>query len=158
MTMRNAVLASILCIAASGATAAVCMEDKLDIRMSGSVTRFAVEIADTVEERATGLMNREFMGQFSGMLFVYDRPQSVTFWMKDTLIPLDLLFVDESGVVQRIHENAIPLDLTGLPGGNQIQYVLEINGGMSELLGLKVGAQIRHPDIQNDLAIWPCTK
>lgn len=141
---------------ASGAFAGVCSVDSLDIKSGANSSRFTVEIADNNEERATGLMNREYMGQFAGMLFVYDRPQQVSFWMKNTLIPLDMLFIDETGVVLRIHENAIPLDLTGIPGGDRIQYVFEINGGVASMLDIEVGAQIRHPSIDNDLAIWPC--
>ncbi len=143
-------------LTASAAFAADCDLNQIDIKSDGNITRFAVEIADTAATRATGLMDREYMGQFAAMLFVYDHPQQVSFWMKNTLIPLDMLFIDESGVVLRIHENAIPHDLTGIPGGNRIQYVLEINGGLASALNITAGAQVKHPQIANDLAIWPC--
>ena len=158
MNQSALAITGLVCVLAGNVSADVCKPDLLDIKSGGDVSRFSVEIADTYEERAIGLMNRPHMGQFAGMLFVYDRPQQVSFWMKNTLIPLDMLFIDESGIVTRIHENAIPHDRTGIPGGNRIQYVFEVNGGMVDLLDIEVGAQIRHPDISNGLAIWPCSE
>jgi len=133
-----------------------CSEDRAEIRGDFGSVRFRVLIADTPQERAQGLMNVEIMPRMSGMLFVYERPQSVSFWMENTLIPLDMIFVDETGLVQRIHENAVPLDRTPIPGGDDIQYVLEINGGLSETFGLSAGDQLRHPSIAQDTAVWPC--
>ena len=111
---------------------------------------------DTAEGRAQGLMNRESLGRFSGMLFVYDTPQPVAFWMENTLIPLDMLFFDETGALRRIHENAVPLDRTPIPGGDDIRFVLEINGGLARTLGIEEGAELRHPAIDQTLAAWPC--
>lgn len=122
----------------------------------GSV-RFRVAIADTPQERAQGLMHVPQMPRMAGMLFVYERPQSVSFWMENTLIPLDMIFADETGLVRRIHENAVPMDRTPIPGGDGIQYVLEINGGMAAALGLSEGDQMRHPAIAQEIAAWPCT-
>jgi uncharacterized membrane protein (UPF0127 family) len=116
----------------------------------------SVDIADTPELRSRGLMFVENMPAMHGMLFVYDREQPVSFWMKNTLIPLDMIFADSSGVVQRVHENAIPGDLTGIPGGSEIQFVLEINAGMSDRLGIDAGTEMRHPSISDDTAAWPC--
>jgi hypothetical protein len=76
--------------------------------------------------------------------------------MKNTLIPLDMVFADGAGVVQRVHENAIPGDLTGIPGGANIQFVLEINGGMADRLGIGVGSEMRHPAIPDEVAVWSC--
>ena len=89
------------------------------------------------------------------MLFVYDAPQRVSFWMQNTLIPLDMIFMDETGTVTRIHENAVPLDRTSIPGGDAVQFVLEINGGMSDTLGIDEGSEMRHPAVDPDLAAWP---
>jgi uncharacterized membrane protein (UPF0127 family) len=118
--------------------------------------RFRVSVADTPQERAQGLMHVPEMPRMTGMLFVYERPQAVSFWMENTLIPLDMIFADATGTVQRIHANAIPLDRTPIPGGEDIQYVLEINGGMADQLGLSAGDEMRHPSIGQDLASWPC--
>ena len=89
------------------------------------------------------------------MLFVYDAPQIATFWMRNTLIPLDMIFADETGVVTHVHENAVPLDETTINGGENVQYVLEINGGLAGRLGIEPGTQLRHPSIGN-LAAWSC--
>ncbi len=89
------------------------------------------------------------------MLFVYERPQRAVFWMRNTLIPLDLIFMDSTGTVTRIHENAIPLDLTGIEGGEAVQFVLEINGGLARRLGIAEGSALRHPAIGEDAA-WAC--
>jgi len=116
---------------------------------------FNVAVADSIAERSRGLMFVESMGTMEGMLFVYRVPQSVSFWMRNTLIPLDMIFVDKDGVVRNIHSMAQPLDETPIYGGEGIKFVLEINGGMAERLGLAVGDQMQHPQFGAD-AIWPC--
>lgn len=153
--MRVLHLAMAACVFA-GAAAAECSEGRLELRGDWGTARFRVEIADTVEDRAQGLMHREHMASAAGMLFIYDHPQRVSFWMENTLIPLDMIFMDETGTVQHIHENAVPLDRTPIPGGNDIQYVLEINGGMTETLGITEGSEMRHPRVDQTLAAWPC--
>ena len=133
-----------------------CQIDQVDLRGPWGQARFNVEIADTLNERNQGLMNRPEMARNSGMLFVYDRPQPVAFWMRNTLIPLDMIFLDRTGTVQKVHANAVPLDETGIPGGDDIQYVLEINGGLAALYGIEAGSQLRHPAIPANTAVWPC--
>lgn len=134
-----------------------CLPGGIDVRDGATTVRFAVEVVDTAPTRAQGLMNRPSLPQFSAMLFVYERPQTVGFWMRNTLIPLDMLFADATGTVQRIHENAAPLSEETIPGGDNIQYVLEINGGLARQLGLSKGAELRHPAIPAAIAAWPCT-
>lgn len=141
---------------ASPVAAGDCAENRVDLRGPAGQARFSVEIAATPSERATGLMNRERMGASRGMLFVYDRPQRVSFWMENTLIPLDMIFIGPDGVVRRVHENARPLDRTTVPSGEDIQYVLEINGGLARRLGIVPGSALRHPSIDPALAAWPC--
>ncbi|MEO0678181.1 MAG: DUF192 domain-containing protein [Pseudomonadota bacterium] len=138
------------------AALAACSENTLIIKDSDSEARFRVDVADDDRERAQGLMFVEEMPVSAGMLFVYDAPQPVSFWMENTLIPLDMLFIEGDGTVARIHENAVPLDRTAIPGGDDIQFVLEINGGLSRLLGLEVGAVIQHPSVPQDIAAFPC--
>lgn len=92
------------------------------------------------------------------MLFAYERPQRAVFWMKNTLIPLDMIFLDQSGVVTHVHENAIPHDETGIDGGEGVQYVLEINGGLARQLGIAVGSELRHPVLDPTVAVWPCAE
>ena len=101
-------------------------------------------------------MHRESMPQLSGMLFVYSRPQSLAFWMRNTLIPLDMIFVDPKGTIAKIHENAIPLDETAIEGGDGLTHVLEINGGLSKGFGIKAGDVLQHPSFDQDDAAWPC--
>ena len=145
----------LISVASAGVAHSACSEDRVDLRGPFGQARFSVEVADDARERGVGLMNREEMATGAGMLFVYDRPQPVSFWMRNTLIPLDMIFMNESGRVTRIHENAVPLDETSIPGGDDVQFVLEINGGLSKRLGIEVGSELRHPAI-GDSAAWPC--
>ena len=136
---------------------AVCAEDRLTIVGDFGQATFSIDVADDPQERARGLMFVEQMPTLSGMLFVYERPQSVSFWMKNTLIPLDMLFASPDGEILRIHENAIPGDLTPIPGGEGIQMVLEVNGGLSSRLGVHEGAVMQHPSFGPN-AILPCVE
>ncbi|NNE52078.1 MAG: DUF192 domain-containing protein [Sulfitobacter sp.] len=145
-----------LCAALPALADVVCREDTIHLRGDWGTARFSVEIADDPAEQARGLMFREEMSAGAGMLFVYDRPQRASFWMRNTLIPLDMIFVDETGVVQRIHQNAIPLDETPINGGEAVLAVLEINGGMAARLGIAVGSEMRHPAFDPEAAAWPC--
>ncbi len=157
---RGGVMAAVfaLCVGAllpQFVTAAECRSDEVLLRWTGGTARFAVEIADDAGERAQGLMFRETMPRGAGMLFVYDRPQPVAFWMKNTLIPLDMIFVGPDGVVRHVHSNAIPGDETAIPGGPGILAVLEINGGLARAMGIAPGTQMRHPAF-GAAAVWPC--
>jgi uncharacterized membrane protein (UPF0127 family) len=135
---------------------AACREDQVELRGDWGQARFTVEIADDAGEQAQGLMHRKSMPTSAGMLFVYDRPSSLSFWMRNTLIPLDMLFIDPAGVVQHIHHNATPLDETAIFGGDGLLSVLEINGGLAERMGISVGSQLRHPAFENYQPAWPC--
>ncbi len=134
---------------------ALCAEDMVSIVGEFGQANFTVDVADDAAERARGLMFVDQMPTLTGMLFVYERPQAVSFWMKNTLIPLDMLFTSPTGEILRIHENAIPGDLTPIPGGDGVQMVLEINGGLSTRLGIRAGDVMQHPSFGED-AILPC--
>ena len=138
------------------AWAAGCRADTVYLKGGWGQVRFKVELADSAAERAQGLMNRTALANSAGVLIVYPHPQAVAFWMRNTLIPLDMLFIDEAGRVQHIHENAIPLDETPIPGGDDIRYVLEVNAGVLRQLGLTTGSVMRHPAVPSNLAVWPC--
>jgi uncharacterized membrane protein (UPF0127 family) len=140
------------------AMAAVCAPDQLDLRWEGGQAHLSVEIADDAAERAKGLMFREKMSASAGMLFIYDKPQQVAFWMKNTLIPLDMLFIGADGVVRSVHDMAVPGDETPIPGGSDIQYVLEISGGLAKRMGLEAGAEMRHPALAQETARWSCAQ
>jgi uncharacterized membrane protein (UPF0127 family) len=149
-----ALAAALLLLA--GPAAAQCAPGHVDVRSGDTVVRFAVTVADTDETRARGLMFVESMGRFEGMLFVYDAPQTATFWMENTPLPLDMLFFDGSGTLARVHANAEPFSRDIIFGGEAIRYVLEINGGQAAALGIAPGAEIRHPALDQDDAAWPC--
>lgn len=134
---------------------AACSDTTVQLRGDWGEARFTVEVADDNAERALGLMHRESLARSAGMLFVYERPHRAGFWMKNTLIPLDILFADSAGVVKRIAPMAEPLSEKLILGGNGIQYVLEINGGLAEAMGIAEGTELRHPAIGPDAA-WPC--
>lgn len=152
---RPRALVFIALVGMTGSAFAECAIDRVDLRGDWGQARFTVEVADDAQERSLGLMHRESMARSAGMLFAYDTPQFVAFWMRNTLIPLDMIFMDATGVVQRVHENAIPLDETSIEGGEGIQYVLEINGGLAGRLGIAPGTILRSPAI-GEGAAWPC--
>ena len=153
MGIRSLTLAIAALLAAGQASA--CRDDRVSLRGDWGQAQFAVEVADDWAEQRQGLMHRSEMPKSAGMLFVYDRPGPVAFWMRNTLIPLDMIFADAAGVVQKVHAMAIPLDETSIPGGSNIQYVLEINGGLADAMGIVAGSQMQHPAI-GEAAAWPC--
>lgn len=140
----------------AGPSSAACLPDAVELRGPEGKARFTVEVADDGAERAQGLMFRESMPTGAGMLFVYDAPQRASFWMKNTLIPLDMIFADPAGRVTRVHSNAVPGDTSPINGGDGVQYVLEINGGLAARMGIAAGWELRHPAIVQSGAVWPC--
>lgn len=149
-------LALAAALAAGAAAASDCSVDVADLRAGATEVRFRIEVADDEAERNQGLMFREAMPRFEGMLFVYEREQPVSFWMKNTLIPLDMLFFDATGRLTHVHENAVPGDLTPIPSEGPAQFVLEINGGAARALGIGPGAELRHPAVAPATATWSC--
>jgi uncharacterized membrane protein (UPF0127 family) len=146
-----------LMILPAGGAMAQCAPDRVDVRgAGGGMATFAVELADDVQERSQGLMFRESMAADAGMLFVYPAPQRAMFWMKNTLIPLDMIFVGENGKVLTVHEGAVPHDETPIDGGQGVKLVLELNAGVARSAGITPGAELRHPAVDNALAVWPC--
>lgn len=135
---------------------AACSADTVWIQGDFGKARFAVEVADDPQERATGLMHRPRLASAAGMLFVYPHPQSLSFWMRNTLIELDILFVDPTGVIRYIHHRAQPLSETAIRGGDGLTHVLEINGGLSRLMGIEIGDRLQHPSFDQSIASWPC--
>ncbi|GGG07154.1 hypothetical protein GCM10011344_04580 [Dokdonia pacifica] len=103
------------------------------------IKTIAVEFAEDDYERETGLMHRSSMKPLQGMLFIQDVERIQNFYMKNTLIPLDLIFIDSNKKVVSFAENAKPLDLTSLSSQVPAKYVLEINGGLSEEWVIEIG-------------------
>jgi uncharacterized protein len=146
-------------VLASAAAAEDCRPETVALRgPDGAGMRFRVELADDAAERSNGLMFREHMAASAGMLFVYEKPQRAIYWMKNTLIPLDMVFMDQTGVVTHVHSGAVPQDETPIDGGDGVRAVLEINGGLAARLGIGPGYQMRHPALDQSLAVWPCSE
>ena len=141
----------------ANAAIAGCHLNSVELRGPWEQARFSVELVDTAETRARGLMFRETLPTSSGMLFVYPHPGPAGFWMKNTLIPLDMLFIAADGTVESIHHDAIPHDLTPIDSLGSVKMVLEINGGLARRMGLTPGSQMRHPLLDQTGAIWPCS-
>lgn len=111
--------------------------------------RFDIEIVTTVQDMARGLMHRTEMAEDAGMLFDFSGEEvERAFWMKNTLIPLDILFIKNDGTIHHIHENAIPHDLTSVPSRGPVGAVLELNGGIASKLGLQKGDKLLHQVFQ----------
>ncbi|MDO5605178.1 MAG: DUF192 domain-containing protein [Paracoccus sp. (in: a-proteobacteria)] len=137
-----------------------CRDDLAIFPAAGAT--FQVEIADTPEARARGLMLREALRPESGMLFIYEQPQPASFWMKNTLIALDIIFMDETGTIRHIHPGAIPYDLTPIPGARpgdpapERLMVLEIAAGEAARSGLDEGMAMAHPRLPAGRAALDC--
>jgi uncharacterized membrane protein (UPF0127 family) len=114
----------------------------LTIRSGSREHRFTVEVARTPDEQAQGLMNRQALAPDRGMLFPYEPPQPTSFWMKNTLIPLDIIFIRADRTIARIAAETVPLSLDPVPSLEPVVAVLEIPGGRSAELGIKEGDRV----------------
>lgn len=101
----------------------------LNILTESDQITYHVEIADTPYLRSKGLMYRKSMPQNHGMLFIFEKPRIISMWMKNTHIPLDMLFVDKNGIIRHIHENAKPFDETIISSVVPVSFVIELNAG-----------------------------
>jgi uncharacterized protein len=113
----------------------------LTIHSATGTHAFKVQVAATPEQQEHGLMFYRSLGPDQGMIFPYDPPQAVSFWMKNTLIPLDIIFIRADGTIARI-THAKPLDETALPSGEPVAAVLEIRGGRAAELGVREGDKV----------------
>ena len=121
-------------------------QSKLQIKTAaGKSHGFRVEVAATAKRRAQGLMFRRLLAADAGMLFDYGREMSVSMWMKNTLLPLDILFISADGTIVNIAQRTVPGSLAPIPSARPVRGVLEINAGTSSRLGLRPGDMVRHP-------------
>lgn len=118
--------------------------DPLTIVVDGKPHPFKVELADTPKESEMGLMYRTTMAKDHGMIFDFKPPQPITMWMKNTIIPLDMLFMDKDGTVLSVAENARPGSLRLIGPGIPVSSVLELNAGVAKELGVKPGDKVEH--------------
>jgi uncharacterized membrane protein (UPF0127 family) len=150
MLARRLFLAAALALAAGCAQAQTMVNTGLRVEPLEVVTdrgpiQFMVEIADNSDTREIGMMNRSALAPDRGMLFQFDFAGPQSFWMKDTLIPLDIIFIKPDGRIDRIAENAKPLSLDSVATSTWVNGVLEIAGGRARQLGIKSGDLVRHP-------------
>ncbi len=120
-------------------------KEPLTVETSSGPHTFEVEVAKTREQQSRGLMFRRSLGPRDGMIFLHDEPQYITMWMRNTYIPLDMIFIYPDGKVHRIEESAEPLSERIIESGERVTAVLELAGGMAAKLGLKPGDMVRHP-------------
>jgi uncharacterized membrane protein (UPF0127 family) len=111
---------------------------------------FNIEVATTREEQALGLMFRRSLPENAGMLFLYERPQPAAMWMKNTLIPLDMVFIAPDGSVLRIEANTEPFSTAVIPSEGAVSAVLELNAGQAGKIGLKRGDKVVYPGLAAD--------
>lgn len=120
-------------------------EGELELVTASGVSRLKVEIARTPDQQALGLMFRTSLADDQGMLFPHDAPRVSTMWMRNTYIPLDMVFILEDGTIHRIEERTEPFSERIISSGVPVSAVLEIAGGAARRLGLKAGDTVRHP-------------
>jgi hypothetical protein len=121
---------------------------ELTIHAASGPQKFSIELALSDAQMEQGLMFRRSLAPNAGMLFDFKTPTNVTMWMKNTLIPLDMLFLDERGRVIGIHERAVPLSTDIIASNAPSRYVIELNGGTAARLGIKPGDQVASPYIK----------
>ncbi len=143
------IFSGVACAQSDGAHAGRSL-DTVVVEAKTGEHKFKVEIADDDQERRLGLMYRESLAPDAGMLFDFEESRVVTMWMKNTLITLDIAFIDESGVIKRIAHETTPRSLEPIPSGAPVIAVLEVKGGIFETLGVEEGDRVRHPMFDRD--------
>jgi uncharacterized protein len=118
---------------------------ELTILTASGPHKFTIEVATTPAQLEQGLMFRQSLAPDAGMLFDFKTPQPVMMWMKNTLIPLDMLFVDAQGRIVNIHERAVPGSLATIGTGTPARAVIELNGGTAARLGIRLGDRVEFP-------------
>jgi uncharacterized membrane protein (UPF0127 family) len=103
---------------------------------------FTVEIAASNEQRQYGLMFRKEMAEDAGMIFDFGQPRRVTMWMENTILPLDMLFIDSGGTIRHIKENAVPYSRAIIDSMGEVKYVVELNAGIVRKFEIKVGDKV----------------
>src|SRR5437764_14630409 len=147
--LRRSVFAFARLVALAAAIAPACLAaaelQPLEIIGKSGVHVFSVEMAVTPEEQARGLMFRRELPEGQGMLFDFQREQPATFWMKNTYVSLDMIFIRADGRILRIAENTVPLSEALVPSGGPVRAVLEVIAGTARKLGIAPGDRVAHP-------------
>lgn len=116
--------------------------ENISVLTQKGIIPYSVEIADTPALQQQGLMYRKSMPQNKGMVFAFEKSKFVSMWMKNTYIPLDMLFVDEKGIIRHIHENARPLDETVISSPIPVKYVIELNAGQVKANDIRISNSV----------------
>ena len=143
--MRLLVIVSLFLMYNLGEVSASMKSELSIITSNGSKHNFLVEVARTEEEKKIGLMFRKTLAKNAGMLFLYKREALRLMWMKNTFIPLDILFIDKNGVIKRVVKRTIPHSLATISSRQSVLAVLELRGGITSSLEIKKGDRIEHP-------------
>ena len=136
---------SVLIVLVALAPALALDRTTVEIASKTGVHVFTVEIADTEQSRERGLMFRKELPPGRGMLFDFHRERQVGFWMKNTLIPLDMIFIDGRGRIVSIEQDAKPMSEDVIMSGGQVRAVLEVDGGTARRLGIAPGDRVYNP-------------
>jgi len=123
---------------------------RLEIATKSGPRAFLVEMATTEDEKNIGLMNRSELPDGQGMLFDFSPPQLVSMWMKNTLVPLDMIFIQADGRILRVAQNTEPLSTFAIPSGGVVKAVLEVIGGTAKKYGIAPGDRVEHPLFAGD--------
>ena len=120
----------------------------LTLRTDSGPHSFNIEIANSGGERVLGLMYRRELAADAGMLFLYDPPQPITMWMRNTILSLDMIFIGTDGRVHRIESHTEPFSTDIISSDGTVQGVLEVNAGTANKIGLKVGYEVLLPGLR----------
>jgi uncharacterized protein len=144
--LRAIAIGALLCAAAAAAPASVSFEESsLTVDAADGQFEFLVEMAVNPAQRGQGLMFRESLEEDRGMLFDFGKPQRATMWMRNTYVPLDMLFIDANGQITQIAADTQPLSDAVIASREPVRAVLELRGGVSAKLGIKPGDRVIHP-------------
>ena len=144
--LRAIAIGALLCVAAAAAPASVSFEESsLTVDAADGQFEFLVEMAVNPAQRSQGLMFRESLEEDRGMLFDFGKSQRATMWMRNTYVPLDMLFIDAHGQITQIAADTRPLSDAVIASREPVRAVLELRGGVSAKLGIKPGDRVIHP-------------
>jgi uncharacterized protein len=148
MVRPGSIALIVLALFFSSEAARAAAEQTLEIASKSGVHVFSVEVVDNDADRAKGLMYRKELPEGRGMLFDFHRDQEVSFWMQNTYIPLDMIFIRGDGQILRIEENTTPLSTRMIPSRGPVRAVLEVIGGTSRKLGIAPGDRVASPALR----------
>jgi hypothetical protein len=151
-------LLAVLANAGAADVAHICDPRTIEILVGSGERRFAIDVAVDPAEQARGLMFRPALPADAGMLFIFDPPRPANFWMRNTMIALDMIFIDDTGKVESIAERTDTYSELVSSSQSDVRAVLEINGGLSRQLGIGPGAQAIHPAFENAPEELRCPK